>query len=243
LQLNGRRRNNYNLKEAIMNERIWRGIILAVSVSITLFLAQSTRGQSTTPLTNSIATATLNEKSSGPSIWENGIGGGFQAGSQSATVTAGAGYGMEEFGSKQSHDLAILSVAYGYMLHPIGGDHWYRGNGELRGEFFTGEQFSPSSDWLMGVAPHLRYNFATGTRWVPYLDAGAGVSATSIGPPDLSHYFEFNLQATAGIRCFIRNNLALCAETRYLHMSCAGINKPNEGLNTMMGMVGVSWFF
>jgi len=45
---------------------------------------------------------------------------------------------------------------------------------------------------MAGFAPHLRYNFATGTRWIPYLEIGAGLSATSIGPTDLSHFFEFN---------------------------------------------------
>ena len=226
-----------------MNQKTWRGTIITILFTVILLCANPARAQSAILSTNSDSTVAWAAKSSLTNIWENGVGEGFRSAAQSITVTTGAGYGLEDFGSKQSHDLALVSVAYGYMLGTLWRDHWFRGNGELRGEFFTGEQFSPSSDWLMGVAPHLRYNFATGTRWVPYLDAGAGVSATSIGPPDLSHYFEFNLQATAGIRCFIRNNLALCAETRYLHMSCAGINKPNEGLNTMMGMVGVSWFF
>jgi len=89
----------------------------------------------------------------------------------------------------------------------------------------------------------LRYNFATGSRWIPYADIGAGVSATSIGPPDLSGTFEFNLQAATGVQWFIRDNLALGLEARYLHMSCAGIHPPNLGLNTVNGMVGISWFF
>ena len=30
---------------------------------------------------------------------------------------------------------------------------------------------------------------------------------------------------------------------RYLHLSCAGINSPNLGLNNVSGLVGISWFF
>ena len=30
---------------------------------------------------------------------------------------------------------------------------------------------------------------------------------------------------------------------QYLHLSCAGMNNPNLGLNTVVGMVGLSWFF
>jgi hypothetical protein len=147
-------------------------------------------------------------------------------------------------GGRECHDLALAGISYGYMLGAVQGvDHWYRGNWEFRGELFSGGQFSPEPEWLVGLTPHLRYNFATGTRWIPFFDAGAGVSATSIGPPDLSHTFEFNLQAATGVRWFINDNLALGIEARYLHMSCAGINTPNLGLNNVNGMVGITWFF
>ena len=140
--------------------------------------------------------------------------------------------------------MALASLSYGYMLVSVEGrGHWYSGNWELRGELFSGAQFSPSTEWLVGLTPHLRYNFATGTRWIPFLDIGAGVSATSIGPPDLSHYFEFNLQAATGVRWFIRDNLAFGVEARYLHMSCAGLSSPNLGLNNVGGMVSISRFF
>lgn len=187
---------------------------------------------------------TLNSNTSGAGIWQNGIGNGFKSGVQSVGFGLGAGYGLHIFGGRQSHNLALGSIYYGYMLGAIEGvGHWYQGNWELRGELFSGAQFDLTSAWLVGLAPHLRYNFATGTRWVPYVDLGAGVSATSIGPPDLSHYFEFNLQAATGVRWFIGDNVALGIEARYLHMSCAGINTPNQGLNNFNGMLSVSWFF
>src|SRR5258705_9563621 len=97
--------------------------------------------------------------------------------------------------------------------HTSGAGHWYRGNLEFRCELFTGAQFSPSTEWLVGLTPHLRYNFATGTSLIPFADAGAGVTATSIGPPDLSgDTFEFNLQAAMGAQWFLMKNLALSLE-------------------------------
>ncbi|HWY77307.1 MAG TPA: acyloxyacyl hydrolase, partial [Verrucomicrobiae bacterium] len=114
---------------------------------------------------------------------------------------------------------------------------------EFRLELFTGAQFSPSREWFVGLTPHLRYNFATDTRWIPFVDGGAGVTATSIGPPDLSGTFEFNLQAGTGIEWFLKDNVALTLEARYVHWSCAGISNPNLGLNGVTGMIGVSFFF
>jgi hypothetical protein len=177
-------------------------------------------------------------------LWEQDVGQGFQSGTQTFSVEAGASHGLALFGSVQQHDLALLSLSYGCMLgHTVGIDHFYRGNWELRGELFGGAQFSPTTDWIVGLAPHLRYNFATGTRFIPFIDGGAGATATSIGPPDLSNTFEFNLQATVGMHWFIQDNLSLTLEARYLHLSCAGISHPNLGLNGVMGMIGLTRFF
>lgn len=180
----------------------------------------------------------------GEGLWESGIGNGFNSSVQSLVLEAGAAQGVAVLGGVQSHDLALLSLAYGHMLdRPVGVGHFYQGNWELRAELFGGSQFAPTSDWMLGLAPHLRYDFATGTRLVPYLDGGAGVTATSIGPPDLSNTFEFNLQATVGTYWFLRDNCALNLEVRYLHLSCAGISDPNRGLNAVLGMIGLSFFF
>jgi len=136
------------------------------------------------------------------------------------------------------------SLTYGHMLGPVVGEsHWYRGNPELRLELFGGAQFDPDTRRFVGLTPHIRYNVATGTRWVPFVDGGAGVTAVSIGGPDLSGTFEFNLQAGMGILCFLRDTLALSVEARYLHMSSADISKPNLGLNGVTGLLGLAYFF
>jgi lipid A 3-O-deacylase len=220
------------------------GAVLSFSWLVTLFPLNSAQAQSVTPMTNSALDPVLSLKPSNPGIWENGVGEGFRPGVQSISFSTGAGYGLKIFGSRVNNDLALASLSYGYMLGTVKGEgHWYRGNWEFRGELLSGAQFSPRSDWLVGLAPHLRYNFANGTRWIPYVDAGAGVSATSIGPPDLSHTFEFNLQVATGVRWFVAHNVALGVEARYLHLSDASIYSPNLGLNNVNGMLGISWFF
>ncbi len=179
-----------------------------------------------------------------PGIWQQGLGEGFRPGTKSFSLLAGAAAGLQAFGSEQRHDLALLSLSYGRMTGRVMGQgHWWGGNWELRGELFGGAEFSPDTEWLVGLTPHLRNNFATGHRWIPFLDAGAGVTATGIGPPDLSNTFEFNLQGGAGLHCFLRDNLSLSFEARYLHLSCAHISQPNKGLNSLIGLVGLTWFF
>jgi len=45
------------------------------------------------------------------------------------------------------------------------------------------------------------------------------------------------------VHWFVRNNLALTSEVRYMHMSCAGINSPNLGINNVAFLVGLTWVF
>jgi len=216
---------------------VWLGLLC-------IGLALRARAQEGPLSTNYLSMTQPALESTRQSIWESGVGEGFRSRAQSITVSAGATCGFVAFGGHEAHDLALVSLTYGRMLgHTVGQDHWYRGNLEGRLELFTGAQFSPSTEWLVGLTPHLRYNFATGTRWIPFVDFGAGVTATRIGPPDLSGTFEFNLQGGAGIQWFLKQNVALTVEARCVHWSCAGINDPNDGLNGVTGLVGWSFFF
>jgi len=186
----------------------------------------------------------LGSRTESPGVWQSGVGEGFRPCAQSFSLSAGATYGLSDFGSTQAHDLALTSLTYGHML----GCMWcqnncFRGNWEFRLELFGGAQFSPSTQWIVGLTPHLRYNFATGTRWVPFIDAGAGVTGTGIGSPDLATTFEFNVQGGAGVQYFVASNVSISLEARYLHISNAGIKEPNLGLNGITGMLGISFFF
>jgi hypothetical protein len=178
-----------------------------------------------------------------PGIWQDGVGEGFRSSVQSFGAETAVVLGVQAFGGRYVHDLALMSLSYGHMLSGVvGTNHWYRGNWELVGELFAGGQFDPRSDPIVGITPHLRYDFATGTRWVPFWDIGGGVTATGIEGPDLSGTFEFNLQFNIGTQWFIRENLALTCELGYFHISCGGIHDPNLGLNSIKSMIGLTWF-
>lgn len=218
-------------------------LILAPMTSLTG--AAEISEQSPSSATNDVPVTALSPPKS--TIWRDGIGSGFLGSAQDFTIEAGAAAGMARFGSHQAHDLGMLSASYGHMLSGlVARDHWWRGNVEGRVELFGGMQFRPedSTDgWFVGLTPHIRYNFATGSRWIPFVDAGAGVTAMGISPPDVSGTFEFNLQAGAGVHYFLRDNLALTTDFKYTHYSCAGIHQPNSGINTLGFMFGVTWYF
>jgi hypothetical protein len=220
-------------------KRVYALAAVTACLSATFLHGQT---QSELGVTNAVSKPEVSSEA--PGIWQNGLGEGFRSGAQDITFALGANYGIAAFGSHEAHHLAIASLTYGYMLGPVLGEgHWYKGNPEFRLEAFTGAQFSPEVEWFVGLTPHLRYNFATGTRWIPFFDVGAGVTATGIGPPDLSGTFEFNLQAGGGVHYFLEENLAITLDAHFTHWSCGGIHKPNLGLNGITGMLGMTFFF
>ena len=181
---------------------------------------------------------------SGKNIWVEGIGEGFRSGTQVLSVSVGGTHGVIIFGGEEHHHLALLSGFYGQMIGGIKGtDSWYRGNWEVRGELFAGVQLNSHNEGIAGITPHIRYHFATGTHFIPYLDVGAGLSLTEIRDPDLGGAFQFNLQAIAGVNYFIQDSVAVHLEARYLHVSSAAIYKPNNGVNTVGAFIGVSTYF
>jgi lipid A 3-O-deacylase len=178
------------------------------------------------------------------SLWAAGVGNGFKAGTSLFSTSPAVTLGLKRLGSLEAHHLATMNLSYGRIISEVQArGKWFQGNFEARGEFFAGSQFSPEGEWLVGIGPHFRYYFMTGTRFVPFIHGGAGILATSIGPPDLSGYFEFHEQLGVGLNWFLKDNMSLSLESRFLHISCAGINQPNRGLNGVSFALGATWFW
>jgi hypothetical protein len=180
---------------------------------------------------------------SAPSVWERDVGEGFRDSVRRIGVAVGTGPGVTILGSQQAHDIVLSSVSYGRMMGGLKGvgSSW-RGNWEPNVEILGGVQIHPNTRYILGFTPHLRYNFSAGSRTVPFVDLGTGVTATNIGPPELGDTFQFNLQGCGGVNRFLKNDMAVSLEARFLHLSSARISLPNHGVNAVLLMVGVSWF-
>jgi hypothetical protein len=188
--------------------------------------------------TNSIALSETN------SLWRAGVGQGFRKGVYGLDVSGGAGFGVRMLGTSEIHDWWLTAAQFGYVLSDVvGKEHFYRGNFELLGQLFGGEQYHPDRAYLVGLGPMLRYDFATGTRVVPFFDVSAGVTATDIRNGDLSSTFEFNLQAGVGAHVFLTDCFALTGQCRLIHISDADITSPNNGVNNVTFLLGATWFF
>ena len=103
----------------------------------------------------------------------------------------------------------------------------------------------PFSASLFGASLVLRYNFLAFGQWMPYWDFGAGVSWTDLAPriPEQSTQFNFLLEVGPGLQYFITERSAFNMAVRLHHISNANIGNRNTGINSILGLVGFSYFF
>jgi len=199
-------------------------------------------GQNTAFPANAAGSLTVSDTNG---VWTSrGIGEGFRPDLQEFGVSEGTSWVTRDIGGKKSHNLLLTRLYWGCMLgNRVAEDKWYGGNWEFVQEVFGAWQYYPKHAFLTGATSLVRYNFATGTRWVPFMDGGVGLSLTDIGNPDLGSPGEFNGQIGPGLNYFWNNNLALTLQYRYMHNSNAGIKSPNQGINENIAYIGMSWFF
>ena len=225
----------------------WGKIVFVIATSFaSTAWPQELNPQLEAPAENETPHLTLDKPPT--SVWTNGIGSGFRKDTIQAGFSAGAGFSTgfttHLIGGTESHQIALGTLQAGWIFtDPVAESHWWRGNWELLGSAFGGEQFYKHDAYLTGLTAALRYNFATGTRLIPFFGGGGGPSYTDIGPPDLGSRFEFNLNADLGFHWFFREDLAATAQYRWLHLSNAGIQSPNQGVNCNFVLVGLNWFF
>ncbi|MCI0400848.1 MAG: acyloxyacyl hydrolase [Gammaproteobacteria bacterium] len=171
----------------------------------------------------------------------------FGLGRQEIGLTVGYGFGVPLGGSK---DTVSEDVQYAYVAprwgigisNPIGGDAWYRGNIELliEGAFIFNHE--PTSGSAAGGTAMFRYNFLSGDKFIPFLEVGAGIISLDFDLSTQADGLNFTTQGGAGFHYFVTERTALTAEWRLHHISNAGINSPNIGINSSLFLLGVSVF-
>ncbi len=161
-----------------------------------------------------------------------------------AGAALGAGIGLDSFGSKESHDLALSNLHFGWTLNQTYfKSHWYKGQIGLYGEFMAGSQLQPDSGYMFGLSPTVRYRFTYWDRLQPFVIGAAGLMTTDIGSPDLGGKLQFYQQVGMGLLWHYNDYFALNAQVRYAHISNAGIRKPNRGVNNLLVFIGGNWSF
>ena len=137
-----------------------------------------------------------------------------------------------------------VGVRYGWILTVP------HGPGFLKGRFEYAVYavpafvvFQPSGTvYGAGVNPlGLKWIFATRSDVQPYLELNGGTLFTSHDVPAGTSAVNFTSSAALGVH-FLHEH-AWTLEVRYMHISNAGLTKPNPGINTVQVRLGFGKFF
>jgi hypothetical protein len=170
---------------------------------------------------------------------------GFQSGTWHLGLMGGYSIPHKVFQDRIAHvHFAPLLFQIGYTVTDVHGPSPVRGSLELLLEPTFMITTSPSTTFGAGASVLIRYNFVTGTRWVPFFDLGGGILYWNLRLPTLLEtQFNFTLQTGPGIHYFATDHLAVTGQVRLHHISNAGIEVPNNGVNSTVYLLGVSYFF
>jgi len=137
-----------------------------------------------------------------------------------------------------------LGLRYGWILTRP------HGPGLLKGRFEYALDavpaflvFQPSNiAFGAGFTPlNLKWNFATRGRAVPYLELSGGTLFTNHDVPTATSNVNFTSSAALGTH-FLSDSKNWSLELRYMHISNAGLERSNPGINTLQVRLGIGKF-
>ena len=149
-------------------------------------------------------------------------------------------------GSRKDTQLLISGLGFGKHLSRIHGNGVFRGSFEYAVEviplFVVFQQTTRTSGFAF--TPLLMKWDCLRTNGLPrmFLEIGAGMAFTSSQVPIGASRFNFTPQTGIGFYFASRTNRAASLELKYIHVSNAGLNHHNPGINTVDILLGFHWF-
>jgi len=130
------------------------------------------------------------------------------------------------------------------ITDPVG-NGWYRGQVSVGAEVVYIQFNEPVLTHGIGFTPKIKYTFVAWDRIRPYVEFAGGPFWTDLAGeiPEESVEFNFVLSAGFGVSWFITPQMSLNAGYRFQHISNAGIQYPNIGLNASLPFGGFSFYF
>jgi len=162
-------------------------------------------------------------------------------GTKQIGVNIGYGY---SFSSNEDIRFAPVSPYFGYVFTDPIGNGWYRGTGECIVEGDFNYVYKNQKRYAAGITLMGRYNLLSKHEsWRPYVQAGFGAVGTNLSMRSFGSDFNFSSIVGAGIQYFWNPCNAVNFEWRLKHISNAGLDDDNDGLNMSILMVGYSHTF
>ena len=155
-----------------------------------------------------------------------------------------SGGGPAIAGGVRDRGFWFVAGRWGRQITADFGDSWARGHLQYAIEAVPLYlHFQSKTVYGAGITPFLlRYHFTRRQRLVPFLEAGAGILATTEQVPEGTSRFNFTPQAGGGLQYVPSEGPGWTLGVRYHHTSNAGIAQRNPGINAIVFHAGISWW-
>ncbi len=152
--------------------------------------------------------------------------------------------GVGVTGSTSGNGILDVGVRLGKVLTAEHGSGWARGTFEYAVDLVPiTVVFQSTSVYGGGFNPVvLKWNFTSGRKLAPWIEAAGGTLFTTRDVPEGTNSVNFRSQAAAGMYIFQQEKRAAAFGIRYGHLSNAGLAVKNRGMNTVEFSVGYHWF-
>jgi lipid A 3-O-deacylase len=155
------------------------------------------------------------------------------------------GGGLSVPGGTKDVQTVNLGIRLGKVLTDDHGGSFLRGNFEWAADLIPLYYIRQSNNNAFGGGfnpLNLKWNFTNSTHAIPYLELGGGVLFTNTEVPIGTSTVNFMTHGAVGLHLFVRPGQALTVNTRFEHISNAGLATPNPGINSIQFSAGFSWF-
>jgi len=155
-----------------------------------------------------------------------------------------AGSGHSVAGGSAKTGVFNLGLRYGWILSRPHGPGFLKGRFEYAVDAVPAFLvFQPTNEaYGVGLNPlNLKWDFATRSSVVPYLELSGGTLFTTHDVPTGTSNVNFTSGVAVGTH-LLRETYNWSVEVRYMHISNAGLTSPNPGVNTVQVRVGLGRF-
>jgi len=157
-----------------------------------------------------------------------------------------SGYGVASL-SNASADYEVIPILpqFGFDINPLAEKIHIKPKGllEFVVEPLMNLVINPGTNAEVGCSLFLRYSDKITSRIAPYVEGGLGMIYTTQHTHEQGTQYNFISQAGLGLQLFLNKHVALTGGYRFRHLSNAGLDTPNRGINNHFGLVGVKYCF
>ncbi len=155
------------------------------------------------------------------------------------------GYGKGDLERQKTLEFIPLGVRFGFDLKPLGKKLGWEPKGllEFVCEPYLGYNLQPQDNMEFGVAFLLKYGFPLTEKLYPFIEVGTGPYYMTWSTDSQSTQFNFDSQGGLGLLYFLERHWVVNAAFRYRHVSNADIKKPNGGIQSLVYLVGFSYYY